>query len=104
MITIYKLFDPKTGSYIDIFDKEELIKTIAEKAFEFFLHHTHNSPYTVVTIDDDGVTTWKSAEGEDMDPLLGYDPTLIQLATDHVDKAVNATKDAHGKNDLKVFK
>ena len=65
MTTIYRVLNPDSGTYINCDTKEKAVKLVAEAAFSFYLKHTHGAPYSMVTFNDDGTETWRSARGEE---------------------------------------
>lgn len=70
MTQVYKLFSPVTGLYTEINDQETLKIELAKSAYEFFLLHTHNQPYAIVTKHDDGSETWANLQGEDITSVV----------------------------------
>jgi hypothetical protein len=59
----YALLNPKTGSY-EIFDtREEAVPRFAEIALSLLLEHTHQSPFTIVETNEDGLQTWTAPDG-----------------------------------------
>jgi hypothetical protein len=63
MTTLYKIFNPVTGEYSTVDTKEACIEKVGELACNFYLSHTHNNPYSIVTINEDGSETWRAANG-----------------------------------------
>lgn len=62
---MYKIFNPATGEYTDANDIETRDKLLARFAWDFYMIHTHNMPYAVVTVD--GVNeVWTSPSGENI--------------------------------------
>lgn len=53
-----------TGEYADTVDKNECLAKLAETAWNFYLSYTHNQPYTVVTINEDGSEVWQAPNGD----------------------------------------
>lgn len=66
MTTIYKVLDPTIGQYTDCKTKDELLVQLSKLAYKFYMSHTHNNPYTMVTINEDGSETWRNAQGEEI--------------------------------------
>lgn len=64
MKTIYKIFNPSSGQYLDVLTKEECQTLLAKTAFDFYMDHVHGNPFTIVEINDDGSQTWKNAKLE----------------------------------------
>jgi hypothetical protein len=63
MITIFKIFDPYTGMYTDVYDEQELRQELGRRAWEAYMYMTQNLPFTVVTVNPDGSQVWRNAEG-----------------------------------------
>lgn len=61
---VFKVLNPNTGEYTNCNTREECIQKLARNAYEFYLAHTHDNPYSIVTINDDGSETWETAKGE----------------------------------------
>lgn len=80
MTQVYKLFNPATGLYTEIADVETLKTELAKSAYEFYLTHTHNQPYCIVTKNPDGSETWANLQGEDItNQVLGIIDTMIEV-------------------------
>lgn len=58
----YALLDPRTGTYTRYNNLTELRAALTDLALELLLAHTHNSPYSIVTINPDGTETWRSSQ------------------------------------------
>lgn len=70
----YAALNPADGSYTYVQSIEELKATIAQRAWAFFLLHTHNTPYTVVDVDEvTGAEVWHAPNGD-----LRLSPQQIQ--------------------------
>lgn len=65
MTTEYRLLDPNVGLYTTYNTLKEVQTASAKMAFEFFMAHTHQTPYVVVTINDDGSETWRAPDGDE---------------------------------------
>lgn len=63
----YAVFNPADGLYTQVDTIEEAVAKSAEIACAFFLEHTHNNPFSVVQIAENGDETWYLASGEMMD-------------------------------------
>jgi len=61
---IYKVLNPITGEYADTTTKEKCLAKLAETAWNFYLSQTHNQPYTVVTVNEDGSEVWQTPTGD----------------------------------------
>jgi hypothetical protein len=73
MSTVFKVFNPLTGRYVDATTQQELKTLLAQTAWEFFLAHTHSTPYSVVDIAADGSETWTSANGTSIPSPESFD-------------------------------
>ena len=62
MIKVYKAFNPLNGEYTTHLTLDECLTRVMKNAYEFYLQHTHNQPYSIVTKIDD-VEVWKTPEG-----------------------------------------
>ena len=62
MITTYKVFSPRNGSYTTHLTLDDCLQRVLKNAYEFYLEHTHGQPYSIVTKIDD-VEVWKTPEG-----------------------------------------
>jgi hypothetical protein len=83
MQTVYKIFNPNTGTYVDADSVGSAKEMLAQQALEFYFMHTHQSPISIVEIDDNGIETWRNpASGE----TLEYSEYLAIL-----NRLVNAT-------------
>lgn len=63
MTTVFKVLNPLTGLYIDSTSESERNSILFETAWNFYLSHTHNSPYSQVVINEDGSETWTAPNG-----------------------------------------
>jgi hypothetical protein len=61
------LFNPNTGVYADYESLETLKNDLPKVILEFYLHHCHNNPYSVVTINEDGSETWATPSDNKVD-------------------------------------
>ena len=57
---IYKILNPNTGEYTTVESTADIKALVEQYAMEFYLAHTHNSPVSQVTINEDGSETWSS--------------------------------------------
>jgi len=64
MKTQYAILSPVTGTYTKVDDPKQVPALIAQAALDFYLAHTHQSPYTIINVNDDGSETWTSIKGE----------------------------------------
>ena len=62
----YKVFNPEEGQYYQYFTLEECHKEVFQCMWAMYLKHTHNQPYVVVTINENGSETWAAPSGEDL--------------------------------------
>ena len=56
----YGIFNPTTGQYEYDSALDTTFNKITDLAFQFYMHHTHDSPVSKVTINDDGSETWEA--------------------------------------------
>lgn len=70
MTTIYKILNPINGEYVTVNTFEECENYLVDLAFNLLNHTLHNSPYSVVTINEDGSQTWRNPQGEE---ILNFD-------------------------------
>lgn len=63
---IYKIFNPSNALYADAETMDECIETVAQLAYDFFMKHTHNAPYSIVEVQDNGAEVWRTAEGDEI--------------------------------------
>ena len=66
MQIIYKIFNPTTGEYEPAASLEECRAKTAEKIYNFYLTYAHNSPYSVVEVNDDGTEIWRNPHGDEI--------------------------------------
>ncbi len=66
MTTIYKILNPINGEYVTVNTFEECENYVVDLAFNLLNHTLHNSPYSVVTINEDGSQTWRNPRGEEI--------------------------------------
>lgn len=66
MTTKFSVINPMTGIYTDAATEQERDALLAKTAWEFFLAHTHNMPYSVVVVNEDGSETWSAPNGAPM--------------------------------------
>lgn len=86
MTTIYKVLNPLDGTYLDAVSKEQCAKIIGLVAYKFYLAHTHDTPYVLVTKNDDGSETWKTPTGVEL--IAPHDMNVLPLEiADLVDRA-----------------
>jgi hypothetical protein len=77
MTTIYKVFNAADGTYIEAATKEQCVKVLGFVAYKFYLSHTHNIPYVLITKNEDGSETWKAPDGTEL--ISPYDANVIPL-------------------------
>lgn len=65
MIKVYKAFNPLNGEYTTHLTLDECLTYVMQISYEFYLHHTHGQPYSVVTKVDDA-ETWRTPEGDEI--------------------------------------
>jgi hypothetical protein len=66
MTTIYKVLNPSDGTYTSHVTEDSCLERVIDVAYQFYLNHTHNIPYSVVTMMVDGSETWKTPSGSEM--------------------------------------
>jgi hypothetical protein len=59
----YAIFNPVDGTYKMATNVGEVLELIAEISFNCYMQHTHNSPVSIVTTNDDGSENWSSLDG-----------------------------------------
>jgi hypothetical protein len=64
MQTIYKIFNPHDGLYIDATSVDDAKEKLVNVIYDFFMAHTHESPYSICEVQDDGSEIWKNPLGE----------------------------------------
>ena len=62
----YSVLNPTNGSYQDAETLDECLNLVSEIAYNLLLNYTHNQPYSVVEIHDDGSETWRNPAGEEI--------------------------------------
>lgn len=72
MTTRYALLNPANGSYELHDDLASLKAAMATNALEFFLLHTHGTPYSMVCDSPDGSETWRTPQGEEIVPPVEF--------------------------------
>jgi hypothetical protein len=65
----FAVLNPLNGSYTKASTTEERNSTLADFAWKIYLSHTHNLPYSVVEINDDGSETWRNPQGDEIENL-----------------------------------
>ena len=60
----FSVFNPLTGLNICVDTEHERDNLMAQLAWGLFLTHTHNAPYSAITVNEDGTETWTSPTGE----------------------------------------
>ena len=68
--------NPLTGSNTTFQTAQELSSFLAKTALDLLLSHTHNAPYSVVTVNADGSETWTAPDGS-----LQLSPAEMEAAT-----------------------
>lgn len=66
MTTLYKVLNPMDGTYSSHETIAECFEQIIKVAYAFYVSHTHNIPFSIVTTRVDGSETWKSPDGKEM--------------------------------------
>jgi hypothetical protein len=83
LTTLYKIFNPSTGEYSTVNSIEECIEKVGELAYNLYLEHVHNNPYSIVTVNEDGSETWRSADGTETD---NYDEIQANITSRFANK------------------
>ena len=60
---IYRVLNPTDGSYLDAGTLEQATDIMIQTAWDFFLHHTHGNPVSLVEILDNGNERWQNLDG-----------------------------------------
>lgn len=66
MTKSYRVFNPITGEYLHASTLEECEQLVVDTAYNFYMLHVHNTPYSVVEIQDAGKEVWRSADGSEL--------------------------------------
>jgi hypothetical protein len=66
MTTIYKILNPLNGEYVTANTIEECEVYVVDLAFNLLNHVTHNAPYSVIDIKEDGSQVWRNPQGEEI--------------------------------------
>ena len=75
-MVIYKVQTGDGSGYVDALSLDELVKVMVQQAWSIYFRNTHESPYSVATINEDGSETWASPSGE---PQLSPAQIIEQL-------------------------
>lgn len=79
---IYAVFNGDTGEYTRVNTIDECLDKVVQNAYLMLMHYTHDSPYSVVQINDDGTETWYSASGEEiLSPTQIKDSIKLRVKT-----------------------
>jgi hypothetical protein len=62
----YKVFDPTIGQYQVYFTLEQCQNAVFKNMWDTYLKFTHDQPYIVVTLNEDGSEKWTAPSGEDL--------------------------------------
>lgn len=60
MTVKYAIFNPSNGEYVFVNTEDEIEDKKREIAMEFYLLHTHNSPVSKITVNEDDSETWEA--------------------------------------------
>jgi hypothetical protein len=66
METVYKIINPENGEYVTKNTLEECVDFVAHVAINLLNSFTHNAPYSVVEINDDGSQVWRNPTGDEI--------------------------------------
>lgn len=56
----YGILNPTTSQYEYVDTENEIIDKISDVAMQFYLQHTHYSPVSKVTVNEDNSETWEN--------------------------------------------
>lgn len=59
----YRVLNPITGEYRHASTLEECEQLVVDTAYDFYMMHVHNIPFSVVEVTDDGKEIWSTGEG-----------------------------------------
>jgi hypothetical protein len=76
-------FDYTTGQYTFHDIGDNIAELIAKKIMQTTMHYTHNAPWNIVEINDDGSYTWKNAVEQIMPTPLAVEEELRKLIEAH---------------------
>ena len=62
MKTIFKVLNPANGLYADYLTMEDAQAAAKERAWEFYLEHTHQCPISKVFVTEEGAEIWTNGE------------------------------------------
>jgi hypothetical protein len=62
----YAVLNPADGTYQKFNTVQDAINAAVDRAFVFYLEHTHNQPFADITVNDDGSETWHSLDGNEI--------------------------------------
>ena len=66
MSIVYKVLNPLNGEYLTANTAEECVEFVADLAVNLVNNLTHNAPYSIVEINEDGSQIWRNPAGEEM--------------------------------------
>lgn len=72
----YAVFNPITGETNIVTTKEEAMQLFWTRMLQFTLPHFHNTPYTIITENEDGSETWQNINGQEVDKPLTQEEML----------------------------
>jgi hypothetical protein len=58
MSVLYKIFNPADGLYTNVETLDECLKITAERAYNLYMQYTHQQPYSIVEITEEGYEVW----------------------------------------------
>lgn len=82
MTTKFAVINPLTGIYTYTETVQERNQLIANLAWAFFLSHTHNEPFSCVTINEDGSEAWRTPTGEERLSPQQIEAMLAEVVTE----------------------
>jgi hypothetical protein len=63
MIKKFAVFNPNTGIYTMAASEQERDELMAKAAWDTYMYHTSNSPFSNVLVTDEGVEQWSTSDG-----------------------------------------
>jgi hypothetical protein len=56
----YKVFNPSDGLYTTVETLDECLKLVSERAYNLYMSHTHQQPYSIVELTSEGHEVWNN--------------------------------------------
>lgn len=80
MTIVYKVLNPLNGEYLTANTPDECAEFVADLAINMLNSATHNAPYSVVEINEDGSQVWRNPVGSE----IIQRPSFLAKATSNV--------------------